>query len=352
MTDTLRTDKTPKPLLSVRDLRVSFTKEGTTTRAVDGLSFDVAPGEILGVVGESGSGKSVTSLAVLRLVRPPGRIVDGSVTFEGRDLLTLPERDLQAVRGREISMISQDPTTSLNPVMTVGEQIARIIRLHVEPNPKKARRLAIDALRQVEIPSPERRLEQYPYELSGGMLQRVMIAMAMVSHPKLLIADEPTTALDVTIQSQILDLLFRLRDDHGVAIMFISHDLAVVSEIADRVLVMYAGRSMETGPVGEVLDEPHHPYTQALLQAIPHLGQNAHRQRIPIIPGQVASLTQDAPSCIFAPRCSHAWERCHGERPPVLETAQGRTTACWLHEPATDTPAAQAAPLSSVRGAS
>lgn len=337
----------PEPLLDVRGLRVTFTSEGTETRAVDGIDFDVSPGEILGIVGESGSGKSVTSLAVLRLVRPPGRIVAGSAVFEGQDLMALSEPAMRQVRGSRISMISQDPITSLNPVMTIGEQITRIIRLHVDPDAKRARTLAVEALRQVEMPSPERRLDQYPHELSGGMSQRVLIAMAIVSEPKLLIADEPTTALDVTIQSQILDLLMRIRDEHGISIMFISHDLAVVSEISDRIMVMYGGQAMEKGPVMDVLNRPRHPYTQALLRALPHLDGGNLRDRIAVIRGQVHSLTGDRRGCVFAPRCDEAMEKCFAEAPPTFSTGPDNSAACWLHDESSESQTSKVASVPS-----
>jgi oligopeptide/dipeptide ABC transporter ATP-binding protein len=332
VSDATNTIDRSKPLLAVENLGVTFRSSGRETRAVDGISFDVAAGEILGIVGESGSGKSVSSLAVLRLVRPPGRIVSGKVNFDGRDLLTLPQSAMHGVRGSQISMISQDPITSLNPVMTIGDQLIRVVRLHVERDPRRARELAIEALKQVEMPSPERRLEQYPHELSGGMSQRVLIAMAIVSEPRLLIADEPTTALDVTIQSQILDLLMRVRDEHGISIMFISHDLAVVSEISDRIMVMYAGQAMEKGPVMDVLHRPQHPYTQALLRALPHLEGGGLRERISVIPGQVATLGEQTQGCVFAPRCRDAMERCFTQQPPTFQTGGSRSAACWLHE--------------------
>jgi peptide/nickel transport system ATP-binding protein len=318
-------------LLSVRNLHVTFQVEGTVIRAVDDLSFALGHREILGIVGESGSGKSVTSLALLRLVRPPGRISQGSIRFAGHDLLRLDAAAMHDVRGRGISMISQDPITSLNPVMTVGDQLARVIHLHVEPDAGKARQLALEALNQVEIPAAARRLGQYPHELSGGMCQRVMIAMAMAPRPKLLIADEPTTALDVTIQSQILSLLLRMREEHSVSIIFISHDIAVISQIADTVLVMYAGRAMEEGPVDEVLRSPQHPYTRMLLAAMPRLGVSSLRDRVPVIPGQVPSLASHVRGCIFAPRCPYAFDRCR-ERPPLLAASSERSAACWLVE--------------------
>lgn len=337
MTSWNRSLRADQPLLDVKGLRVTFSSEGRTTRAVDGIDFDLSPGEILGIVGESGSGKSVSSLAVLRLVRPPGRIVGGSVVFDGRDLLKLPTTEMQAIRGSQIGMISQDPITSLNPVMTVGKQLLRVIRLHVDSDPRAARRIAIDALREVEMPAPERRLDQYPHELSGGMSQRVLIAMAIVSRPKLLIADEPTTALDVTIQSQILDLLLRVRDEHGISIMFISHDLAVVSEISDRILVMYGGQAMEKGLVNDVLRKPQHPYTKALLQALPHVEGGQLRERIHVIPGQVGNLTEGGRGCVFAPRCGEAMPRCHDETPPMFSTNAATRAACWLHDASTAT---------------
>jgi oligopeptide/dipeptide ABC transporter ATP-binding protein len=318
------------PLLEVRDLSVDFLSEGRVVKAVDNVSFSVGRGKVIGVVGESGSGKSVTSKAILRLVTRPGRIAGGTIRFQGQDLLSLDNSAMQRIRGSGIAMISQDPTTSLNPVMTIGAQLMRVLKLHKGLTTAEAREAAIDALRQVEIPSPERRMSQYPHELSGGMCQRVMITMAMAPDPKLLIADEPTTALDVTVQSQILSLLQRMREERGVSIVFISHDIALVSQIADEVLVLYAGREMERGPIDRVLNEPKHPYTRLLLQAMPHLGGNPLRGRLATIPGQVPRPTAAICGCIFSPRCPIAIDHCRKERPPVLPAGLERSVACWL----------------------
>jgi peptide/nickel transport system ATP-binding protein len=323
-----------EPLLEVRDLIVEFPSEGRVVRAVDSVSFRLDAGRVLGVVGESGSGKSVTSLAILRLIAPPGRIAGGSIRFAGQDLLALPEAGMAKVRGGGIAMISQNPANSLNPVMTIGRQLVRVIRLHLGLGEAEARAYALERLRELEITSAERRLEQYPHELSGGMCQRVMIAMAMAPKPRLIIADEPTTALDVTVQKQILHLLEQLRAEHGVSIIFVSHDIAVVSQIADDILVMYAGRAMETGPVGQVLAAPRHPYTRMLLASMPHLGTSRLRARVPVIPGHVPSPTAAIRGCIFAPRCPDAFDRCRAERPPLLAAGAHRASACWLTEAA------------------
>jgi oligopeptide/dipeptide ABC transporter ATP-binding protein len=322
------------PLLEVVDLSVDFPSEGRVIKAVDNISLNIGRGTVIGVVGESGSGKSVTSKAILRLLAHPARVSAGSVRFEGQDLLSLDPGEMQRVRGSGIAMISQDPTTSLNPVMTVGDQLARILKLHKGMNSADAWEASIQALRQVEIPSPERRMTQYPHELSGGMCQRVMIAMAMASEPRLLIADEPTTALDVTVQSQIMSLLQRMREERAVSILFISHDIALVSQIADEILVLYAGREMERGPIDAVLSDPKHPYTRLLLHAMPHLSGSTLRQRLATIPGQVPSPTAAIRGCIFAPRCPSAFARCRTERPPVMPAGDGRSAACWLLDPA------------------
>lgn len=326
------------PLLEVDDLSVDFPSEGRVIKAVDSVSLAIRKGKVLGVVGESGSGKSVTSKAILRLLAHPARVSAGSIRFEGQDLVSLEADAMQRVRGSGIAMISQDPTTSLNPVMRIGDQLVRVLKLHRGLNTADAWEASIQALRQVEIPSPERRMTQYPHELSGGMCQRVMITMAMAPEPRLLIADEPTTALDVTVQSQIMSLLQRMREERGVSILFISHDIALVSQIADEILVLYAGREMERGPIDEVLSEPKHPYTRLLLEAMPHLGGSSLRRRLATIPGQVPSPTASIRGCIFAPRCPDAFSRCKAERPPVMPAGNGRSAACWLVDPATPHP--------------
>ena len=321
------------PLLEVEDLRTWFYTRDGIVRAVDGVSYRVYPGETLAVVGESGCGKSVTSLSILRLIpSPPGRIVAGRLVFEGRNLLELTEAAMRGIRGNEISMIFQEPMTSLNPVLTIGRQIAEALVLHQRMHWRGATARAIEMLRLVDIPEPERRVKQYPHELSGGMRQRVMIAMALSCNPKLLIADEPTTALDVTIQAQILDLMRELKAKTGAAIVLITHDLGVVAEMAQRVVVMYAGRKVEEAPVERLFARPLHPYTKGLLGSIPRLAEAAAgdaRKRLAEIPGMVPSLTEQVPGCLFAPRCPHATARCAAEYPPLEEKAAGHWVACW-----------------------
>jgi peptide/nickel transport system ATP-binding protein len=320
------------PLLEVDGLKTWFYTRDGIVRAVDGVSYRVYPGETLAVVGESGCGKSVTSLSILRLVpSPPGRIVAGRLVFEGRNLLGLTEAAMRAIRGNEISMIFQEPMTSLNPVLTIGRQIAEALVLHQGMDRRGARSRAIEMLRLVNIPEPERRVKQYPHELSGGMRQRVMIAMALSCNPKLLIADEPTTALDVTIQAQILDLMRALKARSGAAIILITHDLGVVAEMAQRVVVMYAGRKVEEAPVERLFARPLHPYTKGLLGSIPRLAEAAGGapKRLAEIPGMVPSLKEAMPGCLFAPRCSYATARCTAEYPPLEEKADGHWVACW-----------------------
>ena len=315
-------------LLQVQDLRTHFFTRDGVVRAVDGVSFTVERGETLAIVGESGCGKSVTSLSILRLIAsPPGRVVGGSVVFEGRDLLGLPLREMRKIRGDAISMIFQEPMTSLNPVLTIGRQIGEVVSVHRGVSGEEASRRALDMLRLVHIPEPERRLRQYPHELSGGMRQRVMIAMALACEPRLLIADEPTTALDVTIQAQILDLMRELKSRLGSAIVLITHDLGVVAEMAQRVVVMYAGRKVEEAPVGELFARPRHPYTRGLLDSMPKLGRRS-RQLVEI-PGTVPSLIGPAAGCAFAARCAHASQRCREEMPPFEAEAAGHGVACW-----------------------
>jgi peptide/nickel transport system ATP-binding protein len=319
------------PLLEVEDLRTWFYTRDGIVRAVDGVSYRVYPGETLAVVGESGCGKSVTSLSILRLIAsPPGRIVGGRLVFEGRNLLELTEAAMRAIRGNEISMIFQEPMTSLNPVLTIGFQIAEALVLHAGLDRRAAMARAVEMLRLVNIPEAERRVTQYPHELSGGMRQRVMIAMALSCNPKLLIADEPTTALDVTIQAQILDLMRGLKAKTGAAIVLITHDLGVVAEMAQRVVVMYAGRKVEEAPVEALFARPLHPYTKGLLGSIPRLAEAAEgRKRLAEIPGMVPSLKEAVPGCLFAPRCAHATARCVAEYPPLEAEADGHWVACW-----------------------
>jgi len=332
----------PSPLLRVRDLKTYFvTEHGSgTARAVDGVSFDVRPGETLGIVGESGCGKTVTSLSILRLIpEPPGHIRPGSfIEFEGRNILTLEPRELRAVRGNQIAMIFQEPMTSLNPVFTVGDQIAEAAIVHQHLTRAAARRRAIEMLQLVGIPDPAERVDHYPHQMSGGMRQRVMIAMALVCHPKLLIADEPTTALDVTIQAQILELLERLQAELGMAVMLITHDLGVVAGTADRVVVMYAGQVVEQASTVELFARPLHPYTEGLLASVPRLDapqQGRARGRLHSIPGQVPAATAWPDGCRFHPRCPYAWDRCRAEEPPLLDANEGREPGmhrarCWL----------------------
>ncbi|MCC8427872.1 ABC transporter ATP-binding protein [Reyranella aquatilis] len=316
-------------LLDVKGLRTEFRSGGSSFAAVDGISFSLAPGETLGIVGESGCGKSVTSLSIMRLVpNPPGRVTAGEIRLEGRNLLDLPESEMRAVRGDDIAMIFQEPMTSLNPVQTVGEQIVEAVQLHRPLSAAEARARALEMLRLVKIPSPETRLDEYPHQLSGGMRQRVMIAMALACDPKLLIADEPTTALDVTIQAQILDLLRDLRERTGAAIMLITHDLGVVAELAHRVIVMYAGRIVEEAPVGLLFSDPQHPYTLGLLGSIPRLGSDGD-ERLTAIEGVVPNPYAPPPGCRFSPRCALADAQCRAEQPTLREIAPGHRSACW-----------------------
>jgi peptide/nickel transport system ATP-binding protein len=328
-----------RPLLRVENLRTHFNTRDGVVRAVDGVSFEVGPGETLAIVGESGCGKSVTSMSILRLLpTPPARYVEGRVEFDGRDLLALPEPEMRKIRGNAIAMIFQEPMTSLNPVLTIGRQIAEALVLHRGLSQADATARAIDMLRKVHIPEPERRVKQYPHELSGGMRQRVMIAMALACGPRLLIADEPTTALDVTIQAQILELMRELRNDTGTSIILITHDLGVVAEMADRVVVMYAGRKVEEAPVEELFDRPRHPYTRGLLGSMPHLGDSIDQvgKRLVEIPGLVPSLKDPMPGCLFAPRCPNARERCHSEIPPLEAHGPAHWAACWFPVGVTD----------------
>src|SRR6201987_1934989 len=321
-----------EPLLEVADLRTWFFTRDGVVRAVDGVSFYVAPGATLAIVGESGCGKSVTALSVLRLIpAPPGRIVSGAIRFAGRNLLDLGEAQMRDVRGNEISMIFQEPMTSLNPVLTIGRQIAETLTLHQGLSRNKAMTRAVDMLRLVHIPEAERRIAEYPHQLSGGMRQRVMIAMALACNPKLLIADEPTTALDVTIQAQILDLMRELKQKIDAAIVLITHDLGVVAEMAQRVVVMYAGRKAEEAPVGSLFRRPLHPYTKGLLNSVPRLGAPLAGERAPLaeIPGTVPSLREMIPGCPFEARCTFATDLCRREMPQFEEKEAGHYAACF-----------------------
>jgi len=318
------------PLLSVRNLKTYFQTEDGEVPAVDGVSFDLEAGETLGIVGESGCGKSVTSLSIMRLIpSPPGRIAGGEIIFDGEDLLKKTPAEMRKIRGNEISMIFQEPMTSLNPVFTIGDQIMEAIILHQKLSKKEARERAIEMLRLVGIPSPEQRVDEYPHQLSGGMRQRVMIAMALSCNPRLLIADEPTTALDVTIQAQILELLQRLQEEFGMAIIMITHDLGVVAGMVDRVIVMYAGKVVEEAPVRELFRNPLHPYTIGLLGSIPKLHQA--QERLQTIEGVVPSPFNMPRGCRFHPRCPYARPACEEAQPPLMELAPGHFAACIRH---------------------
>jgi peptide/nickel transport system ATP-binding protein len=321
-------------ILQVKDLKTQFFTQDGIVRAVDGVSFNVDVGETLAVVGESGCGKSVTALSILRLIqKETGRIVDGSIKFNGRELTTLSEEEMRAIRGHEISMIFQEPMTSLNPVLTIGTQIAENVVRHRGVSWQKARDRACEMLELVRIADPIRRLDEYPHQMSGGMRQRVMIAIALSCDPKVLIADEPTTALDVTIQAQILDLMIELKEKIHAAIVMITHDLGVVAETAQRVVVMYAGRKVEEASVEDLFENPMHPYTRGLMNTIPRLDMDAEaadkRIRLQEIEGMVPALIEPIPGCAFAPRCPFATERCRTQPPPFVESTAGHIAACW-----------------------
>jgi peptide/nickel transport system ATP-binding protein len=317
-----------EPLLSVSNLRVEFpTRRGILT-AVDGVSFDIAPGEVLGVVGESGAGKSLTGAAIIGLLEPPGRIAGGEVRLKGERIDNLPPEDMRRIRGRRIGMVFQDPLTSLNPLFRIGEQLIETIQLHTGMNAAQARERAVSLLVDVGIPAAERRIGAYPHQFSGGMRQRVVLALALAANPELIIADEPTTALDVSVQAQIIALMKRLCREHHVAIMLITHDMGVIAETADRVAVMYAGRIAEIGPVREVIKHAHHPYTQGLMGSIPTLTADA--ERLTQIPGSMPRLTAIPAGCAFNPRCPHVFDRCRVARPDLLQ-AERTLAACWLY---------------------
>ncbi|WPD19336.1 ABC transporter ATP-binding protein [Thermaerobacter composti] len=319
-------------LLEVRDLRVHFRTHGGEVQAVRGVSFDLYKGETLCIVGESGCGKSVTAQTIMRLIPvPPGRIVSGSIRFQGKDLVRLPEREMQRIRGRSMGMIFQDPMTSLNPTMTIGRQIAEPLIKHQGMRPDQARARAIELLRMVGIPNPEERVRQYPHQFSGGMRQRAMIAIALACNPALLIADEPTTALDVTIQAQILELMQDLKRRLGTAIILITHDLGVVARMADRIAVMYAGQIVEQGTAEEIFHHPKHPYTEALLRSIPRLDDR--RERLQAIPGTPPDLFSPPAGCAFAARCPYTMRVCHTYDPQLEEIRPGHLAKCWLHHP-------------------
>ena len=328
----------PPALLEIEGLVTEFTTPRGPVRAVDGLDLVIAAGETVAIVGESGCGKSVTSLSVLRLIPPSsGGVVAGRIRFEGEDLLAKSEPEMRAVRGNRIAMIFQEPMTALNPVVSIGRQIAEPLVIHEGLTGRQARRRTLELLRLVQIPDPERRIDEYPHQLSGGQRQRVMIAMALACRPRLLIADEPTTALDVTIQAQVLDLVRTLKDEVGAAVMIITHDLGVVAEVAERVAVMYAGRKVEEAPVERLFDAPQHPYTQALMRSMPHLGASLAEGgagRLTEIPGVVPQLLGPSLGCAFAARCPHAEPRCRGETPAARTVAAGHLVACHLAEAA------------------
>jgi peptide/nickel transport system ATP-binding protein len=320
----------PEPLLVVENLQTHFRTPDGVNRAVDGISFYVNAGETIAVVGESGCGKSVTAMSMLRLIpEPPGKIA-GSIRFQGRDLLKMTDREMRSIRGNDISMIFQEPMTSLNPVLNVGRQIGETLRLHQGLSAKDAEAKAVEMLTLVGIPEPGRRVREYPHQLSGGMRQRVMIAIALACNPQLLIADEPTTALDVTIQAQILDLMRDLKHRVGAAIVLITHDLGVVAEVAERVIVMYAGKKVEEAPVGQLFRSPRHPYTQGLLGSVPKLGSSltGTETRLAEIPGLVPSLKSKIPGCVFASRCTYATDLCRKVAPALEEKASHHVAAC------------------------
>ena len=318
-----------EPLLDIRGLTTAFETRDGQLRAVDHLGLKVEKGQTVGLVGESGCGKSMLAYSILRLVPPPGRVVEGEVIWKGRDLHKLPENKLRKVRGREIALIFQEPSAALNPVLSIGEQVSEPLRIHLGMGRKQARQKAAELLRAVRIPDPESRLADYPHQMSGGMKQRVLIAMAIACSPDLLIADEPTTALDVTVQAQILDLLSRLKDEYDLSLILISHDLGVVAQNADRIAVMYAGRIVEESSVRAVFENPKHPYTQGLLRSIPRPGSGS--KRLQAIEGTVPDLASLPAGCAFHPRCPHRFEPCDVETPSLSEVEPGHSAACHLH---------------------
>jgi len=317
-----------EPLLQVKNLRVEFPTRRGNLLALDDVSFDIAPGEILGVVGESGAGKSLTGAAIIGLLEPPGRIAAGEVRLEGERIDNLPYERMRAIRGRKIGAIFQDPLTSLNPLYTIGRQLIETIATHLPVTQAQARDRAIALLKETGIPAAEARIDQYPHQFSGGMRQRVVIALALAAQPKLIVADEPTTALDVSIQAQIITLLHRVCREHGAAVMLVTHDMGVIAETCDRVAVMYAGRVVEIGPVDAVINAPQHPYTVGLMGSIPSMDQD--RPRLLQIDGSMPRLNAIPAGCAFNPRCPHAFDRCRIERPDLLDAGVSRA-ACWLH---------------------
>ncbi|MBK8529580.1 MAG: ABC transporter ATP-binding protein [Rubrivivax sp.] len=317
-----------QPLLQVRNLRVEFPNRHGTLLALDDISFDIAPGEILGVVGESGAGKSLTGAAIIGLLEPPGRVAGGQILLDGQRIDKLDADQMRRIRGRQIGAVFQDPLTSLNPLYTVGRQLIETIQTHLPLDARQARERAIDLLRQTGIPAPEARIAQYPHQFSGGMRQRVVIALALAAEPRLVVADEPTTALDVSIQAQIIALLRRLARDKGTAMLLVTHDMGVIAETCDRVAVMYAGRIVEMGPVRDVIHQPAHPYTQGLMGSIPAMDED--RARLLQIDGAMPRLTAIPSGCAFNPRCPRVFDRCRAERPELLP-ATATLAACWLH---------------------
>ncbi|CAN5811571.1 ABC transporter ATP-binding protein [soil metagenome] len=323
---------TGQPLLEVKNLKTQFFTQDGVVKAVDDVSFYVMPGETLGVVGESGSGKSMTGLSLMRLIpNPPGKIVNGEILFNGSDIRKMSEEQVRSIRGNDIAMIFQDPMTSLNPVLTINRQISESLQLHMGMNKSQARARAVELLELVGIPNATERVDQYPHQFSGGMRQRVMIAMALSCDPKLLIADEPTTALDVTIQAQILDLMRNLQSETGAGVILITHSMGVVAGMADRVQVMYAGHIIETADTGEVFANPRHPYTVGLMQSIPRLDAS-RREKLRPIRGMPPDLIDLPDMCPFTPRCNYASEKCEQKNPPLMEVKPGHYSACWFWE--------------------
>ncbi len=320
------------PLLSVRDLVVEFPTRRGTLRALDKVSFDIAEGEVLGMVGESGAGKSLTGAAIIGLLEPPGRIAGGEILLRGERIDNLPREKMRRIRGRRIGMVFQDPLTSLNPLYTVAEQLIETIRTHMDVSEKEARKRAVALLDRVGIPAAARRIDDYPHHFSGGMRQRVVIALALAAEPELVIADEPTTALDVSVQAQIIDVLKEICAERGASVMLITHDMGVIAETADRVAVLYAGRLAEIGPVRDVIQAAEHPYTVGLMGSIPTLTQTA--ERLTQIPGSMPRLDAIQQGCAFNPRCTRAFDRCRVERPDLIARGEERQVACWLYDPA------------------
>ena len=322
-----------EPILRVDNLCVEFKTRAGTARVLDGVDLTLAQGETLGIVGESGCGKSMTALSIMRLVpTPPGRIVEGQINLRGEELLTVSDQRMRELRGNRVSMIFQEPMTSLNPVFTIGDQISEAVRLHEAISRAAAAAKAVEMLRVVRIPDAEQRVHDYPHQLSGGMRQRVMIAMALVCRPDVLIADEPTTALDVTVQAQIFDLLSDLKQRSGTSIILITHNIGAIAEMADRVAVMYAGRKVEEGPVASVLTNPQHPYTRGLIACVPHLHDGEMDTDLAEIPGMVPSILKLGMGCAFAPRCTHAMDRCRVEQPSVTPVTGTHSVRCFLHQ--------------------